>query len=62
MAYFVKQVRKEKGMTQEELCKAAGVSRQIVSDLESEKEVNTTVETLQKLASALGCTVADIFA
>lgn len=61
MPYMVKKVREEKGLTQLELSKTAGVSRQIISDLESGKPVNTTTATLQKLADALSVKVSDIF-
>ena len=61
MPYKIKEIRENKKMTQIELCKKANISRQTLSDLESGKEVNTTISTLQKLASALQCKVSDIF-
>ncbi len=61
MQYKVKEYRQKLGISQEKLCEDAGVSRQIVSDLESGKEVNTTTQTLQKIATALNCKVTDIF-
>lgn len=61
MSYRIKELRKEKHLTQEELCAKSGVSRQIVSLLESGANVNTTTETLMRLASALECRVSDIF-
>ena len=62
MSYKVKERRKEIGMSQIELCKRAGVSRQTLSGIEAGKEVNVTVQTLQKIAKALSCRVSDIFA
>lgn len=62
MPFKIKEMRKNKGMSQEELSKQAGISRQIISDLESgDKEVNTTTNTLLRIAEALGCTISDIF-
>ena len=60
MGYRVKKIRLEKRMSQDELCKRAGVSRQTISDLESGREVNTTTATLGKIADALDCSIADI--
>ena len=48
-------------MTQEALSEKAGVSRAIISRLESGEEVVTTTETLLKIANALGCRVSEIF-
>lgn len=55
----IRTIRKEKGMTQEELASKAHVSRGILSDLETGKRVNTTAGTLVKLAEALECSVCD---
>lgn len=61
MEYRVKTMRINRGMTQEDLCNKANISRQTLSDLESGKEVNTTMQTLKKIADALNCSIADIF-
>ena len=61
MQYKIKEARLEKGLSQEELSKIAGISRQTISDLESGKVVNTTTATLMRLAEALECDVTDIF-
>lgn len=61
MEYKVKQFREKKKMTQEELSEKSGVSRAIISRLESGEEVVTTTETLIKIATALNCKVGDIF-
>lgn len=60
MPFKVKEIRETRNMTQEELCRAANISRQTLSDLESGKDVNTTVFTLQKLANVLNCKVQDL--
>jgi DNA-binding helix-turn-helix protein len=61
MKYRVKEIRKEKGMTQVELAEKAKVARGIIVRLESEKEFDTSLNTLQKLACALNCEVSEIF-
>lgn len=61
MGYRIKEIRKEKNMTQEQLCKKANVSRAIISDLETGKRTVTSTKTLMKIAEALECSVADIF-
>ncbi len=61
MEYRVKTMRINRGITQEDLCNKANISRQTLSDLESGKEVNTTMQTLKKIADALNCSIADIF-
>ncbi|MCO6541590.1 MAG: helix-turn-helix transcriptional regulator [Lactobacillus sp.] len=57
----LRQYRVSKGLTQAELAKRAGVSRTIISGLESGTSKVTTTETLLKLAKGLGTTVEDIF-
>ena len=59
--FRVKEEREKKGMTQEELAKKAGVSRTIISGLESGTINVTTTKTLKKIAEALGTNVGDIF-
>ena len=61
MQYKIKMMREKKKMTQEALSEKAGVSRAIISRLESGAEVVTTTETLLKIANALGCRVSEIF-
>ena len=60
MPFKIKEIRETRNMTQSELCNQANVSRQTLIDLESGKDVNTTVATLQKLANALSCKVQDL--
>lgn len=59
--YRIKEARKRKKMTQEELSKKSGVSRAIISGLESGRTTVTTTETLLRIAEALGEKVSDIF-
>lgn len=56
----VKALRMRKGMTQEELSKKAGISRQTLNYIETGKTVNITVATLMKLAEALECKADDL--
>ena len=58
----LKSIRESKGMTQEELAKKSEVSRGTIVALESDRgDVVTKTSTLRKIASALNCTVGDIF-
>lgn len=61
MGYKVKEIREEKKLTQEELSEKSGVSRTIISAMESGKDVTTTTKTLLKIAKALDTTVDAIF-
>lgn len=61
MQFKVKEKRIEKGLTQEELAKKSGVSRTIISGLESGRTIVTSTDTLIKLANALEAKVSDIF-
>jgi transcriptional regulator with XRE-family HTH domain len=61
MGFNVKTEREKNGLTQEELAKKAGVSRAIVSGIESGRIETTTTRTLQKLAKALNTEVGKIF-
>lgn len=61
MRYTVKKFREEAGLTQEELEKKAGVSRAIISGLESGTITVTTTKTLVKIAEALTVKVSDLF-
>lgn len=59
--YKIKAKRLEKGWSQEELEQKSGVSRAIISALETKQEAQTSTATLLKLSHALGCTVNEIF-
>jgi len=53
----LKKLRKQKGLSQDRLSKLADVSYNTVIKLESGRITNPTIETLQKLAKALGVSV-----
>ena len=61
MGYKIKEYRLKKTMSQAELAEKSGVSRTIISGLESGSITTTTTETLLKIAKALDTKVADIF-
>lgn len=61
MEFKIKERREEAGISQEELSKKSGVSRTIISGLESGTITTTTTKTLVKIAEALGLKVSDIF-
>ena len=57
----VKELREKLGMTQEDLAKKAGVSRNLISMLENGKDVNITKRTMQALSKALDTPINNIF-
>lgn len=57
----LKEYRKKKKLTQDELSEISGVSRTIISYLETGRTDSTTTSTLNKLANALGEKVSTIF-
>lgn len=57
----LKEARECKGISQEELAEKSGVSRTTISELETEKKEVTTNITLEKIATALGEKVSNIF-
>lgn len=61
MGYKIREFRNEIKMSQDELAKKSGVSRTIISGLESGTLTTTTTDTLLKIAKALNRKVAEIF-
>ena len=62
VSYNIKQRREELNMSQKELSLKSGVSRSIISELESGKRVeNTTIETIVKISRALDTPIQKIF-
>ena len=57
----LKEVREEKGISQEKLAELSGISRQTIFKIESNPEFNAKVDTIKKLADALEVTFHDIF-
>lgn len=61
MEFRIKEIREKAGVSQEELSKKSGVSRTIISGLESGAITTTTTKTLSKIAEALDVRVSEIF-
>lgn len=61
MAFKIKELRDERRMSQDELAQKSGISRVIISNLETGAANNPTVRTLDKIALALGVDVRDLF-
>lgn len=60
IAESVKNIRKEKGMTQLELSEASGISRTTIVEIETDTHSNTTVYVLCQLCKAFRLTPNDI--
>ena len=56
----IEEIRKARGMNQEELAKALGVSRQTISSLENGR-YNPSVELAYKLTKYFGMTIEEVF-
>lgn len=61
MKNILKQTREKQNMSQQELSEKSTVSRTTISELETDKTDVITNITLEKLATALGKRVTDIF-
>ena len=57
----VKFYREKAGMTQQGLSEKSGVSRNTISALETQENVNVTYEIMEKLSNALGYKPTTIF-
>jgi len=51
---FLRKIREQKNLTQEQLSKASGVTRYVISEFENEKH-RPSPRTINKIAEALGC-------
>jgi transcriptional regulator with XRE-family HTH domain len=56
----LKQIREAKGLSQLDLAKRAKVSQGYLSDLEARQKKNPGIETLRKIAKALGVPVTEL--
>lgn len=61
MKFRIKELRENMNISQEQLAENSGVSRTIISGLESGRIEITTTETLRKIAKALNKSISDIF-
>ncbi len=57
----VKEFREEAGLTQDELAKRSGISRTMISQLETEQKADCKVSTLFAIAEVLKKPVSEIF-
>ncbi len=56
----VKQLREKLGLSQEKLARLADVSNNTIINIEAGKQNNPTIDTLQKVAKALGVSVEEL--
>jgi putative transcriptional regulator len=56
----IKEIREQKGLTQEEVAKKAGILPNYYAKIER-GTINTSIEKANKIAKALGVEVSDIF-
>ena len=56
----IENIRKEKGILQDEMAKALGVSRQTISSLENGR-YNPSIMLAYKIAKYFGMTIEDVF-
>lgn len=52
----MKKIRLEKGMSQGDICRALGLDRAYISNVENGKQ-NLTISTMEKVAGALGVNI-----
>ncbi len=56
----IKELRKEQGLTQEELAKKADIPYATLLKIENDKVMNPTITTLKKISVALSTTIDDL--
>lgn len=61
IANRLREIREEAGLSQAELAEKSGVSRTILSFLETNKDVNCKISTLKAISAALSRPISDIF-
>ena len=57
----LKELREERGMSQEKLVEMTGISRTTLSKIENNEEVNVNTRTIAKLAEAFDVKPSEIF-
>ncbi len=57
----IRKIRQKKGISQDRLSKEADLALNTIVKIETGENPNPTVETLEKIAKALGVSVADLF-
>lgn len=61
MAYRIREIREQKGISQAELCEKTGITRATIWRLETEPDAVTTSKTLCKISDVLGVTIDELF-
>ncbi|UXR51000.1 helix-turn-helix domain-containing protein [Staphylococcus simulans] len=56
----IKQIRKQRNLTQKQLANQIEISRSYLSDIENRNK-NPNIKTVKKLADSLGLSVTDLF-
>lgn len=56
----VKKLREKLGLSQEKLARLADVSNNTIINIESGKQQNPTIETVKKIANALGVSIEEL--
>ncbi len=57
----IRRIRQKKGISQDRLSKEADLALNTIVKIETDESSNPTVETLEKIAKALGVSIADLF-
>ena len=57
----IRRIRQEKDISQDRLSKDADLSLNTIVKIENDESPNPTVDTLEKIAKALGVTVTELF-
>lgn len=57
----LKELREERGISQEKLSELSGISRTTLSKIENNEEVNVNTRTIAKLAEVFGVKPSEIF-
>lgn len=60
LANNIKRLREAKGLSQEKLARLADVANNTLIKMESGENINPTLDTLKKVAKALGVSVDDL--
>jgi transcriptional regulator with XRE-family HTH domain len=60
LAKNIERLRKAKGLSQEKLARLADVANNTLIKMESGENINPTLETLKKVAKALGVSVDEL--
>ncbi len=57
----IRRIRQEKGISQDRLSKDADLALNTIVKLENDESTNPTMDTLEKIAKALGVQVTELF-